>query len=122
MVNLEKGASDWMKTAKANQVLRAEGWASTESIAAGYGEDWVELADSQSESDDYREKKKLPPLPQIGGGGNGAGGSAVAGAKPLRGSANDPQSQSEAAIDQEARLVGAIMRGEHAVVEAILQE
>lgn len=105
--------ADELKTAKANQVLRAEGWQSTEGIAAEYGNDWVEVADSQEASDDYRVEKGLPPLPSLGGGGNGAGSSALA---------NPEGDQSGAANDREARLVGALVRNDDTEVEKILME
>lgn len=108
--------ADEEKTAKANQILRAEGWASSESITSEYGNDWVEVADSQAITEEYRREKKLEPLPTIGGGGKGAGSAMVADPK------NDPNAQSEAAIDREARLVSALMRGDQAGVNSVLAE
>lgn len=105
--------ADDLKTAKAKQVERAEGWSSTEQIAAGYGNDWVEVADSQATTEEYRREKELQPLPSLGGGGNGAGSAAVAG---------DPERSGGSQQEREARLVGALMRGDDAGVEAVLME
>lgn len=109
--------ADDLKTAKAMQVMRAEGWQSSASIASGYGYDWTEEADDQHEFNSYRDDKELDRPPSLGGGGNGAGSAAQAGPG---GQQSDDGVDKQ--TDREARLVGAMLRGDNAGVEAVLME
>lgn len=68
-----KPIADDLKTAKAQQILRAEGLVSRAQQCAAYGNDWREVNLQRAAEMEDDERLGLPPLPTIGGGGQSAG-------------------------------------------------
>lgn len=84
-----KPTADDLKTAKAQQIQRQEGWVPTEQLAAEYGNDHRDVIESQARTNELRETNKMDPLPSGGklppepgdGGPDGVG--APGGAKEM---------------------------------------
>jgi lambda family phage portal protein len=103
--------ADDLKTAKAQQVQRQEGWVSTEMLSAEYETDHRDVIESQARTTKLREAAGLPPLAgstPLGGGSFGQGGEAPGGGNATAAKAWDDQ------------LVTALMNNDHAEVEQML--
>jgi lambda family phage portal protein len=120
-----KPTADDLKTAKAQQIQRAEGWVPTEQLAAEYGNDHRDVIESQARTHALREKNKLDPLPSLSGGGTpadgGAGGQAGDPAG-TGGAAGKSKAEIDAMVDRDSRLVTALINDDDASVQAILVE
>lgn len=111
-----KPTADDLKTAKAQQIQRQEGWVPTEQLSAEYGNDHRDVIESQRRTDDLRKENKLPPLGSGekpspfggGGGGDGKGG----GPPP----AGPPSAETDAA------LVAALIANDDEAVDKLLME
>jgi capsid protein len=121
-----KPTADDEKTAKAQQIARAEGWMPTEQIAAMYENDHRDVIESQARTNELRQKNKLPPLPVVGGGGGdkqaGAGGGPTGnGSEQLSGNNSAGGTDTQAmSIIKDAELVSALMAKDTARIEAAL--
>jgi lambda family phage portal protein len=73
-----KPLADDLKAAKAQQILRSEGWVSRDQLCAEYGNDWLEVNRQRAIEKADDERLGLDPPPNIGGGGQG-GDAAVTG-------------------------------------------
>lgn len=116
-----KPTADDLKTAKAQQIQRQEGWVPTEQLAAEYGNDHRDVIESQKRTDDLRKENDLQPLgtgekaspfggadkPPGGAGGEGKGGRAPARSPPP---------------EADAALVAALIRNDDDAVDRILME
>jgi len=64
-----KPLADDLKAAKAQQILRSEGWVSRDQLCAEYGNDWLEVNRQRAVEKSDDERLGLDPPPNIGGGG-----------------------------------------------------
>jgi lambda family phage portal protein len=108
--------ADDLKTAKAQQIQRQEGWMPTEALAAEYEQDHRDVIESQARTNKLRKDNDLPELP---GGSPLGGGSFGQGGEPNPGAAEDNPA---AAKERDNKLVSALMENDHAAVESLLLE
>lgn len=131
--------ADDLKTAKAQQLQRQEGWVPTEQIAAEYGNDHRDVIDSQERTNTLREEAGLAPLSAQGlaGGmgrdGQNPGGGGFGGTDTTDsgddGGGGDPEARvwrdravALAARANEDKLVAAMIEGDDGEVARLLGE
>lgn len=73
-----KPIADDLKTAKAQQILRSEGWVSRDQLCAEYGNDWLEVNRKRAAEKEDDERLGLDPPPNIAGGGQASDGNGEA--------------------------------------------
>ena len=109
-----KPTADDLKTAKAQQIQRQEGWVPTEQLAAEYGNDHRDVIESQKRTDDLRKENDQPPLTS---GEKAASPFGADKPPPGGGGGKGPSPPREAA---DAALVAALIANDDDAVDRIL--
>jgi lambda family phage portal protein len=119
--------ADDLKTAKAQQIQRQEGWVPTEQLAAEYGNDHRDVIASQARTEKMRSESD-PPLPPLGvaaalgGGSFGDGGEPNAPPGGDGGSGGGGGDNPAAQRARDDRLVRALIEDDDKTVDSVLQD